>query len=126
MFLNTIKEIITHNPKCLRDYLDKLLPMLIDQSKNEEEQIRNIVAEALGRLFVVYSNEMQEVIRSAFTSTSNVERATVVKSFKYGASKDTDPTALEMASIDLVNMITDKDLNVKKSAFEALNAVAHN
>jgi hypothetical protein len=124
--LNTVKEIITHNPKCLKDYLDKLLPMLIDQTKNEEEQIRNIVAESLGRLFVVYSNEMQDVIKSSFNSKNHVERATVVKSFKYGASKDTDSLALEMILIDLVGMIQDKDLNVKKSAFEALNAITHN
>lgn len=79
--------------------------MLVDHSKNEEEQIRNIVAESLGRLFVVYSNEMQGVIKSSFSSTSNVERATVVKSFKYGGAKDTDPGSLEMASIDLISMI---------------------
>jgi hypothetical protein len=37
LFLNTIREIILHNPKCLKPFILKLLPLLIDQSKNTEE-----------------------------------------------------------------------------------------
>lgn len=111
---------------CLKDFLDKLLPLLIDQSKNEEEQIRNIVAEALGRLFVVYSNEMIETIYKSFKSANAFERSTVVKSFKFGGSKDTDPMQLEMVTSDLISLIADKDLSVKRHALEALNAVVHN
>jgi len=55
LFLNTIREIILHNSKCLKMYLDKLLPLLIEHSKNEDESIRNIVAESIGRLFIIYS-----------------------------------------------------------------------
>jgi hypothetical protein len=58
LFLNTIREIITHNPKCLQQYLQVLLPLLIDHSKNEDEHIRNIVAESIGRLFIIYGSEM--------------------------------------------------------------------
>jgi hypothetical protein len=55
LFMNTIREIISHNAKCLQLYLSKLLPLLLEHSKNEDEQIRNIVAENVGRLFVLYS-----------------------------------------------------------------------
>jgi len=37
LFMNTIREIIIHNAKCLRQFLSKLLPLLIDHSKNEDE-----------------------------------------------------------------------------------------
>ena len=57
--MNTIREIILHNAKCLQLYLHKLLPLLVEHSKNEDEQIRNIVAENMGRLFVLYSRDMQ-------------------------------------------------------------------
>ncbi len=30
LFLNTIREIIIHNPKCLKPFIAKLLPLLID------------------------------------------------------------------------------------------------
>ena len=59
---------------CLKDYIDKLLPLLVEHSKNEEEQIRNIVAESLGRLFVVYSSEMLMVYENSFKSTKIFEK----------------------------------------------------
>src|SRR3569833_3099958 len=84
LFLNTVKEIITHNPKCLQPYLGVLMPLLVEHSKNDEEQIRNVVAESIGRLFIVYSNEMQMELDNCFKSNNGLVRATIVKSFKYG------------------------------------------
>jgi hypothetical protein len=37
LFLNTIREVIIHNPKCLYPFISKLLPLLIEQSRNEDE-----------------------------------------------------------------------------------------
>ena len=34
---------------------------------------------------------MLDVIEKSFTSNNNVEKATIVKSFKFGGAKDTDP-----------------------------------
>jgi hypothetical protein len=55
LFLNTIREIIIHNPKCLKQFIPKLLSLLLEQSRNEDEQIRGIVAENLGRTYIYYS-----------------------------------------------------------------------
>ena len=33
---------------------------------------------------------------------------------------------MEMASNDLIKLVEDKDLNVKKNALESLNAIVHN
>ena len=99
--MNTIREIIIHNPKCLRLFLSKLLPLLVEHSKNEDEQIRNIVAENLGRLYVVYSNDMGHILENSFKSTNALERATVVKSFKYAASKETDSMDLSL-TVELI------------------------
>lgn len=71
LFLNTIREIIIHNSKCLKPYLHKLLPLLIEHCKNEEETIRNIVAESIGRLFIVYATEMFNDIEGGFKSSNN-------------------------------------------------------
>ena len=84
------------------------------------------MAESLGRLYVIYSNEMCGAIDASFKSKNNAERATVVKSFKYGGARDTDPSQLEIAGIDLIGMISDKDLVVKRNALESLNAIVHN
>jgi cullin-associated NEDD8-dissociated protein 1 len=124
--LNTIREIIIHNSKCLEPYLIKLLPLLIEHSRNEDEQIRNLVAESIGRLFIVYSNLMSQDIERSFKSQNNLERATIVKSFKYAGAKDTDAMDLESALEFLLKLVGDHDLNVKRNALESINAIVHN
>ena len=71
-------------------YLSKLLPLLIEHCKNDEESIRNIVAESIGRLFIVYSEDMYNDIEACFASTDTLVRRTVVKSFKYAGAKETE------------------------------------
>lgn len=66
------------------------------------------------------------VIDQSLKSNNAIERATVVKSFKYGGSKDTSTMDLEMVTSDLIEMIKDKDLSVKRNALESLNAIVHN
>jgi hypothetical protein len=65
-------------------------------------------------------------MESSFKSKNNVEKATIVKSFKFGASKDADSMHLELVLSDLVNMVMEEDLVVKKNALESLNAIVHN
>ena len=84
------------------------------------------MAEDLGRLFVIYSSELMATIDSSFKSKNENERSTVVKSFKYGGSKETSPIDLEIVAADLIEIIKDKNLSVKKHALESLNAIVHN
>jgi cullin-associated NEDD8-dissociated protein 1 len=52
-------------------------------------------------------------------------RATVVKSFKYAASKETDSMDLELSVEPLIKLVQDTDLQVKKNALESLTAIIH-
>jgi HEAT repeat protein len=106
--------------------LSKLLPLLIEHSKNEDEQIRNVVAESVGRLFIYYSRHMTNEIESSFKSANNLVRSTIVKSFKYAASKETDSFDLEQCVENLLKLVQDSDLVVKRYALESLNAIVHN
>jgi cullin-associated NEDD8-dissociated protein 1 len=49
-----------------------------------------------------------------------------VKSFKYGGAKETDPMVLELCVSDLISLVKDPDLVVKKNCLEGLNAIVHN
>jgi hypothetical protein len=67
-------------------------------------------------------NDIEECFKSG-----NVQiRSTIVKSFKYAGAKETDPVSLEMCHQDLIKLVEDSDLSVKKNALEALNAIVHN
>ena len=54
MFLSTIKEIIVNKPECLKAYIKTLMELYYNQSNNDDEPIRNIVAESIGKLFVTH------------------------------------------------------------------------
>ena len=107
LFLNTIREIIIHNSKCLQPYLLKLIPLLTEHSRNEDEQIRNLVSESIGRLYIVYSNLMSVDIERSFKSTNPLERATIARSFKYAGAKETDAMDLENALEFLLKLVGD-------------------
>lgn len=52
-------------------------------------------------------------------------RSTIAKSFKYGGTKDTNEEILELFLNDLIMMVKDKDLQVKKNSIEGLNTIVH-
>ena len=69
---------------------------------------------------------MTHDIESAFNSTNPLERATIVKAFKYAGAKETEANDLEYFLEHLLRLVGDKDLNVKKYSLESINAFVHN
>ncbi len=64
-------------------------------------------------------------IEGGFKNSNNLVRGTIVKSFKYSGSKETDTMHLEFVIGDIINLIKDKDLKVKKNALESLTCISH-
>jgi len=126
LFLNTLREIIIHNPSCLLAYLTKLTPLLLSHGNHAEESIRHIAAECLGRLFVHESNAIMEDLRKGLNSTDPKVRSTITRSFKFAGVKETDRMSLEIMMDDLISKISDSDLSVKRNALESLINIVHN
>ena len=87
LFLNTLREIILNDSKCLKEYIKPMLDLFMQQADNEEESIRSIVAESLGRLFAVYSDELLSTLDQALQKGDTKRKATIAKSVKYSAQK---------------------------------------
>ena len=72
LFLNTIREIILHDSKCLEMYLDQLIDLLMVHATHKDELIRSTVAESMGRLLPVYpqfiGNAIEDGLRSGHIS----------------------------------------------------------
>lgn len=62
LFMNTLREIIIENPKCLHMHLDRALDLLMAHSSHPDESIRNIVAESLGRLTPHYEEDIYSAL----------------------------------------------------------------
>lgn len=126
LFLNTVREIIINNANCLEKYLPRLLALLDSQASHEEESIRSIVAESIGRLFIVYSGDMITTMEQSLSDANALKRSTYAKSFKYSGVSATDDLMLANISENLVSLIRDDNLDVKKHALEGLTSITHN
>jgi len=62
MFLSTIREIIQSKPECLAGYIETLSPLFVEQAGSDEEAIRNIVAESLGKLYVAHPRPLTNIL----------------------------------------------------------------
>lgn len=65
-------------------------------------------------------------LQHALSSQNPLERATIVKSFKHAASKETDSRELEKAVEVLLDAVRSPDIQVKRHALESLNSIVHN
>jgi hypothetical protein len=87
LFLNTLREIILNDSNCLFNHTQPIITLLMSQANHEEESIRSIVAESLGRLFTTYPEEMMSSIDKGFKSNDVKTKATIAKSVKYSGQK---------------------------------------
>ena len=71
MFLNTIRAIIIADSKCLQDYMMDLTELLISHTSVDSQQIRNIVAEILGRLLADFPEEILDTVEEGLRSNKN-------------------------------------------------------
>lgn len=69
--------------------------------------------------------EILDALSKSLKSASALERATVAKSFKFGASKETSSLDLQQSVDDLIDLTKDSDINVRGNVFESLTAITH-
>ena len=53
LMLHALKELIGSGQPTLRSYVEQMLPRLFDFAERDEEGVRNVVAECLGKLAAV-------------------------------------------------------------------------
>jgi len=125
LFLNTLREIIVANPQCLDIYLDNILELLLTYSSHTDENIRSIVAEALGRLTPSYQEDIGGTLEDALKSNDLLKKATVARSVKFSGQRMTQPLVLMSIIVALICQESETDPEVKKNAIEGLTSIIH-
>lgn len=102
--------------------------MLFENCDNEEEGVRNVVAECLGKLAMIdYDNVMQKL--KSMLNESEIKRATVISAVKYTITeqpRDIDQK-LKVDLQDFLSQLNKKeDVSVRRAAILLLNSAAHN
>lgn len=128
MYFNTIKEIIVNKPGCLKNYLNSLMPLYFQQASSDNEAIRNIVAESIGKLFNTYPLDIGPTLQQAFTSQGQDGgmQITCTKSFKYSAHSGTEQVHFQPFVEILLSKISATDLSLKEYALDSIGQIAYN
>ncbi|KAG1370006.1 hypothetical protein COCNU_15G003720 [Cocos nucifera] len=135
LLLHSLKEVIARQSVDraghgeLQDtYVEKILSLLFNHCESEEEGVRNVVAECLGKIALIEPRKLIPALKDRTTSPTAFTRATVVIAVKYSIverPEKVDEILYPKVSSFLM-LIKDNDRHVRRAAVLALSTAAHN
>ena len=103
------------------------MPLYVDQAGSEDEPVRNIVAESIGKLYIAHPQGLESMMTQSLNSQNATVVSTIAKSFKFAAHKTKDPPPNFATFIEnLIKLISHKDLAIKRNCMDSLSQVAYN
>ncbi|XP_024383560.1 cullin-associated NEDD8-dissociated protein 1 isoform X1 [Physcomitrium patens] len=137
LLLHSLKEVISRQAmdgeaKGNMDLQDadvqKILSLLFTHCESEEEGVRNVVAECLGKLALIEPEKLVPALKERTASPSAYTRATVVIAIKYTIVERPQPIDSYVKSCisSFLLLIKDVDRHVRRAAVSALSTAAHN
>lgn len=135
LLLHSLKEVIARQASdkagqnVLQDsYIEKILALLFNHCESEEEGVRNVVAECLGKIALIEPRNLIPALKIRTTNPAAFTRATVVIAVKYSIverPEKIDEILYPEISTFLM-LIKDNDRHVRRAAVLALSTAAHN
>lgn len=135
LLLSSLREVIVDHAasssRGFAQYVDRVLPVLRTLSEREEEGVRNMVAECLGKLAVTDGDKLMPIITELCASNVVGTRWTAVTSLKYAltttsvASSSSTSSALFANITPFLAALEDDDLGVRRAALLVVNTAAH-
>ena len=105
----------------------KILPVLERNCENEEEGVRNMVAECLGKLGVIDpSGVIPHLASLCNDSASPAKRWTLITAVKHLVVNRDASQILQQHISAFLSRLQDKDLAVRRACLLAVNSIAHN
>uniref|UniRef100_A0A7S1PFX6 TATA-binding protein interacting (TIP20) domain-containing protein n=1 Tax=Percolomonas cosmopolitus TaxID=63605 RepID=A0A7S1PFX6_9EUKA len=130
LLMHALKNIIVQADAAnLKKFSGDILPLLFQNSANEEEGIRNVVSECLGKLTVVDYDAVMSKLKSSVPSDNDLEKSTVVAAVKFAISErgtnfDQKLKADLPAFLDLLSK--QEPVSVRKTCVLLLTSAARN
>ncbi|KAF1791687.1 Armadillo-type fold [Phytophthora cactorum] len=132
LLLTSLREVISdHAAKPHHGfamYVDRVLPVLQKMSARQEEGVRNMVGECMGKLAVTNSTKIMPIVTELCGSSDVWSRWTAVTSLKYAMTTTAQEPAVNaiFAHIEpFLAALEDEDLHVRRAALLVLNTAAH-
>ncbi|XAR49295.1 hypothetical protein NMG60_11032451 [Bertholletia excelsa] len=132
LLLHSLKEVIVRQSVDKAEFQDssveKILNLLFNHCESEEEGVRNVVAECLGKISLIEPAKLVPALKERTMSPAAFTRATVVIAVKYSIverpEKIDEIIYPEISSF--LMLIKDHDRHVRRAAVLALSTAAHN
>eukprot|EP00246_Nothoceros_aenigmaticus_P008850 TRINITY_DN2398_c0_g2_i1.p1 TRINITY_DN2398_c0_g2~~TRINITY_DN2398_c0_g2_i1.p1 ORF type:complete len:1034 (-),score=241.13 TRINITY_DN2398_c0_g2_i1:61-2811(-) len=108
--------------------VQKILALLFTHCESEEEGVRNVVAECLGKLALIEPVKLVPALEERTGSISPFTRATVVIAIKYTVVDRPEriDAYIKPCIASFLLLINDEDRHVRRAAVSALSSAAHN
>ena len=134
LLIHSLREIIVKEStssegiKLLETVEKDILPLLFTHCQNKEEGTRNVVAECLGKFTLASPQTLIPKLVENLKSESPEERATIVSALKFAVGERSQSVDKELAPhlSQFLDLIKDKELNVRYKALLTLNYLVHN
>ncbi|XP_045817633.1 cullin-associated NEDD8-dissociated protein 1 [Trifolium pratense] len=132
LLLHSLKEVIVRQSVDKAEFqessVEKILNLLFNHCESEEEGVRNVVAECLGKIALIEPLKLVPALKVRTSSAAAFTRATVVIAVKYSIverpEKIDEIIYPEISSF--LMLIKDNDRHVRRAAVLALSTFAHN
>ncbi|KAI3810655.1 hypothetical protein L1987_20277 [Smallanthus sonchifolius] len=132
LLLHSLKEVIVRQSVDKAEFQDssveKILNLLFNYCESEEEGVRNVVAECLGKIALIKPSKLVPALKERTTSPAAFTRATVAVAVKYSIVERPEKIDLvlypEISSF--LMLIKDQDRHVRRAAVLALSTAGHN
>uniref|UniRef100_A0A0E0NAD4 Cullin-associated NEDD8-dissociated protein 1 n=1 Tax=Oryza rufipogon TaxID=4529 RepID=A0A0E0NAD4_ORYRU len=135
LLLHSLKEVIarqsvdhTGQSELQDSNIEKILALLFNHCESEEEGVRNVVAECLGKIALIEPRKLIPALKERTSSPAANTRATVAIAIKYSIVErpgKIDEIMYSEISTFLM-LIKDSDRHVRRAAVLALSTAAHN
>merc|ERR1719245_2637513 len=128
LLLNSLKEIITHYSSTkersnkLLPFSSTITPLLLTNASSNDEGVRAMIAECLGKFAVIDSKIFSEIEKLLAAKDVNT-RATMATSIKYGLNKSNNYTLPQNSVTAFLKTLSDTDLLVKRRSFMSINSI---
>ncbi|KAL9174874.1 hypothetical protein ABFS82_02G079200 [Erythranthe guttata] len=132
LLLHSLKEVIVRQSVEKAEFdnssVEKITSLLFNHCESEEEGVRNVVAECLGKIALIEPGKLVPALKERISNPAAFTRATVVIAVKYSIverqEKIDEILYPEISSF--LMLIRDHDRHVRRASVLALSTAAHN
>lgn len=134
LLLQSLKELISCKARSvsgiqtLADYVGDIWTLLQEYSDGQDEGMRGVVSECLGKIVVVDAAKYLSLLQENLASDSAGVRSTMIQAFKFTVSDQHSVSDEHLQNVlpHFLTFISDPDLVVRRISLVTFNSAVHN